>query len=445
MTVRLDSRGLAIEYLLIAIVVGLVAIFALARFGGSVRDRFGGATSQVAEEGAIRDAASGAPEAGGESAAAGDTAGSAEELAANVDALPPEKTGQDPRAAAKQGSPGALAYATSSMVWIGIAFGFAVVILLVRLLSGGPAKGGKSSGDHQAEAEKDRRQARDKARSAARHEGGQTSFEFLIATLLAIVIILGILQIGLLFNAHSMVKLAAFNAARAAIVARADEPDQPVTIEQMREKAKLAAFLTVFPVIPWIHAAAPKDLADLPGSLAGLLTPPDSPEGFDATDPAGSLPGGALAALEFLLGCVDVKFVDPRAQDPSTADEVAIEETIEFDDRSKTDANLIKVVVTWQYPLVMPFVNRIFIAAMRPAGYAVALFAQSEDPVESALDLALDRIPVWAYGTSIEGLVNNRSLGFASCLLPNDLVPTQRIPVRATYVMRMQWDRKSES
>ncbi len=50
--------------------------------------------------------------------------------------------------------------------------------------------------------------------------------EFVFATLLALSIILGIMQIALVFNAHHMVQLAAFNAARAAIVTRNQDSSQ---------------------------------------------------------------------------------------------------------------------------------------------------------------------------------------------------------------------------
>src|SRR6185295_10292905 len=78
---------------------------------------------------------------------------------------------------------------------------------------------------------------------------GQAMLEFLIAALVGIVLILGILQVTLIYNARSMVKLAAFNAARAAIVtrmtgrSRSFNADNPATMAEMLDHAKRAAFL----------------------------------------------------------------------------------------------------------------------------------------------------------------------------------------------------------
>lgn len=275
-------------------------------------------------------------------------------------------------------------------------------------------------------------------------QSGQAMLEFFFAALIAMVMILGILQIGLLFNAYSMVKLAAFNAARAAVVARGAKPQDPVTLSEMRSSARLAAFLTLVPVIP--GGLVPRNVKDFAS--------------FASTSGVQKL---GVSALEFLccgvplFGApdnagrtrfIDVKFVKANSQNPVSDPEISTPSPVEFDDKSRAatacaggekppcDPNLIKVVVTWQYPLVIPIANRIIIAAVRPTVYLVALLAAGTNPLVAAQVVAfrndVERTPVWALGTSLDRF-------FA---LDNILRASWRVPVRATYVMRMQWDRK---
>ena len=75
--------------------------------------------------------------------------------------------------------------------------------------------------------------------------------EFIIIFWFAFSFLMLVIQISLMFNAHSLMKLAAYNAARAAIVTRSgDGPEKPVKLSEMKDAAKKAAFLTILPVIP---------------------------------------------------------------------------------------------------------------------------------------------------------------------------------------------------
>lgn len=264
---------------------------------------------------------------------------------------------------------------------------------------------------------------------------GQALLEFLFASLLAMVFILGVLQIGMLFNAHSMVKLAAFNAARAAIVARdTSQPEEPVTLDEMRKKARLAAFLTLIPVIP--EGFVPTNLSSFMQILSqgGIVAAGRTALEYTCCQDAVPLFDAPRNAGE--RNFVDVKFVPATSTDPLNDSEISLGGPIEFDNPGQSANNLIKVVVTWQYPLVIPIANRIIIAAVRPVVYLAALVAATSNPILAAQIVGIrndvEKMPVWALGTSLDQV-------FA---LDNVMRLTWRVPVRSSYVMRMQWDRK---
>jgi TadE-like protein len=295
-------------------------------------------------------------------------------------------------------------------------------------------------------------------RAPSRHlrasERGQSMLEFVWAAMLALTIILGIIQIALVFNAHHMVQLAAFNAARAAIVARnadSSKPEDPTTLAEMKRKAQIAAFLTLLPVIPDLHALLPTSLGNSLGSIQNLLS-------LNSTDPS---KGGGLASFgtralgvlaEYMI-FIQVKFVkadqDADAPDMSPADIKAMDSKrgrVEFDDRAQADNNLIKVIVSWKYPLVIPFVNAIYFAAANPDRTA-ALWLVSHpqyaaaNPITTFEVLSGDPsvIPVWALGVDYQNmLIRLGGGGTLTDLLRRGLY---RIPVKASYIMRMQWDR----
>jgi hypothetical protein len=94
-----------------------------------------------------------------------------------------------------------------------------------------------------------------------------------------------------------------------------------------------------------------------------------------------------------------------------------------FDDRSRADDGLVRVVVKWDYPLVIPFADRIICAAVGSACTSIPSILYSNN------------VPAWAAGTSLYGLRNAIPL-----LRGNPF----RIPLYATYVMRAQWDRNDQ-
>jgi TadE-like protein len=306
----------------------------------------------------------------------------------------------------------------------------------------------------------------------ARSQLGQAMIEFIIIFWFAFSFLMLVIQISLMFNAHSMMKLAAYNAARAAIVTRSgDGPEKPVKLGEMKDAAKKAAFLTILPVIPGMHARVQSFTG--PRSVLSLFT--DIPADAASIGLSAALKGharGAIAAAVEFLGFTfsvsppffqsnfKVKFVNPAAADPgaSSAEITSIPQKIEFDDTSKNDLsqpgnnNLIKVVVEWQYPLVIPFADQIIYAYTHPidlmtayavsgqagiaADIAIGNTPLGQSPLGNLLGLGqYRRRPVWEVGWVF------RDSPAASFLVATGF----RIPIRTSYVMRMQWDRGPDS
>jgi hypothetical protein len=217
-------------------------------------------------------------------------------------------------------------------------------------------------------------------------ERGQAVLEYTVVILVTLLVILGIIQVVLLSNARSVLELAAFNASRAAVVARSDRAPDAVAPSEMRKRAQLAAFVTLLPVLTGFSGAPREEAAQALANLA-RAHPDDDPGLFlDSLRELGSRqPQNLLREFRAL----EVSFVridapdprDPGAREGNVGD-------VRFDDPDSSRANLIKVLVTWRYPCVVPFVNRIF------------------------------------------GERTGRE--------------APRVPLHATSVMRMQWNRRSE-
>jgi TadE-like protein len=264
---------------------------------------------------------------------------------------------------------------------------------------------------------------------------GQALIEFLIIFWFAFSLLMLVIQISLMFNAHNMLKLAAFNAARAAIVTRsADGPERPVKLSEMKDAARKAAFLTILPVIPGMHARIGSF-----GDVMNLISsfPADASSlGLGALKGYGS--GVIAAAVEYLVpSFFNVKFVKPSG-DPSASDAeiTSIPQQIEFDDTSKTNLadpnqnNLIKVVVEWNYPLVIPLADQIIYANTHTSDLLLGAIQTSPS---TALEVALGQYqkrPVWEVGWLFRGNAFTLSSIFGF-----------RVMLRQSYVMRMQWDR----
>jgi len=262
--------------------------------------------------------------------------------------------------------------------------------------------------------------------------------EFLIVSGMAWFMILGTIQLALITNAHTMLKLAAFNAARAAIVVRGNKPDDPVKLQDMRDAGKLAAWFTLLPVMPWVQARmAFQNQQTTAAALQQMMN--DARSGGPPTEGSlrSALGSGSLPSVfnqsrnrianEFgkdSLGNDNLTVKFYRIDNPSFVPGANVDSipednvsNLRFDDRLRARENLVRVVVKWQYPLVIPFADRIICAATpacsQPLGY-----------VQTA-------VPAWAAGTSLYGKAP-AILGAGNPF---------RIPLYATYVMRMQRDR----
>lgn len=251
---------------------------------------------------------------------------------------------------------------------------------------------------------------------------GQAVLEFLIMIPFALVVILGAIQIGLIFNAHSMLKLAAFNAARAAIVAQGAKPEDPATVDDAKRTAFFAAVFTLIPVIPALHGTEV--------SLGGIQRIVQNAR-FNANDL-----GSAAALVE--LAMIKVEFLKPT--DGIKAGAIGNwPNRIDFDDPARAADNLVKVRVHWDYPLVIPYINRILAAIGNAAAYQAYKFAVSNGKTPTAQELLRDlNKPAWEYGDFLSRSPTGNPT--ADAALSNLLL---RWPMNATYVMRMQWDRKS--
>jgi hypothetical protein len=126
---------------------------------------------------------------------------------------------------------------------------------------------------------------------------------------------------------------------------------------------------------------------------------------------------------------------------------------VEFDDPARASDNVIKVVVEWDYPLLIPLADQIIYAYVNTVLYQGALAASGH--VAEALriqfgyqtaaitaDLLDIRPPtkgeVWNVGWAFR---TPSALGpVADAAAPWNLTGF-RIPIRSSYVMRMNWDR----
>lgn len=265
---------------------------------------------------------------------------------------------------------------------------------------------------------------RPRSAERGRESRGQAVLEFLIMIPFALVIILGIIQLTLVFNAQTMLELAAFNAARAAIVAQGDKPEDPATVGQARSNARMAAIVTLLPVIPALHGTMP--------SVQGVE---NIISGVAVNNP---LSGSTAAILE--IPRIGVEFIDPKGSiDGATIDDWP--NRIDFDDPNRADDNLVKVRVSWEYPLVIPFINRIFAAIANPTLYLVYQFSAlngREPTPEELLNMLDPNKPAWDYGNFLARPTGNPL--FDNPLFQKLLL--LRWPMNATQVMRMQWDRK---
>jgi hypothetical protein len=213
-------------------------------------------------------------------------------------------------------------------------------------------------------------------------QNGQSLVEFLIASITFFFALLGVLQLAFVLNAHSLVRYAAFNAARAAIVHGADRA-------KMQEAARLS-LLSVFPT----HGRA--------DSVYGFTQNYLAAKKVDQDRNWLGLNGNPITSVQVL-----------NTRGFKTGEAVA------FDDPPAADKAVITVQVVHYYQLVVPLVN--------------AMVWRIWQRLENAKDkpLTLDELARDAAQARRRIAAKDRQMDSG-----------YRIPLSARYTMRMQSDFK---
>ena len=321
-----SGQGMA-EYIIIVIVVAIAVILGLRYFGGSVTGKFSNATSELkhnqrdgpaGEIPATGGAPAGGPEGPGReggpsSGTAGRSAGDggapkkapensssdSASLDGRVDEL---RTGVGDSGTGKpveQIQISASGLIILAVVVVGL--GFVIFMATMR------------------DKEKRKERKNRKKVKLVSNDKGQAMVEFVLAAITFFFVILGVMQLAMALNAYSLVRYAAYNAARAAIVHGGDQ-------EKMEEAARLSLVAT-FPS----HGRA-----DTPRGVT------ENYLGAKATD--------KIPALTFF-------------NEPITKVELirrpGADGVVTFDDPRDAPKGIITVKVTHLYELVIPLVNRI--------------------------------------------------------------------------------------
>ncbi len=161
-------------------------------------------------------------------------------------------------------------------------------------------------------------------KGAKKGSAGQAMVEFVFVAITFLFVILGVVQLAMVLNAYAMVRYAAYNAARSAIV-------HGVNQEKMEEAARLSLVAT-FPS----HGRADHRRGFMENYTAAK-----------ATDHQPALPP-AMGSSDRIT---DVTVVNPRNLTSGTV--------VTFDDPAEEERAIITVQVRHYYELVIPLVNRI--------------------------------------------------------------------------------------
>jgi Flp pilus assembly pilin Flp/Flp pilus assembly protein TadG len=332
-----NSRGQGLaEYIIICVVVAIVLILVVRFFGGSVSTKFQNATQEITQlregdrdvptaeggpaSGGPADPAPVSPGGGGKLAEgaspdSGERAGSARKGKGSADggsdlsSLRPEAVGL------KESAP--LEDLAISWTTLGLLFGLACCGGVYYLLQ--MKKGKKQSSAKGAKPKK----KLFTLGSRGKKESGQAIVEFLFIAITLLFTLLGVMQLALCLNAYAMVRYAAYNAARTAIVNGGDE-------EKMREAARIS-LLATFPK----HGRA------------------DTRRGFMANY-LGAKETDTLQALPPSMGNTD-RITEVRIVDNNG---LSTGETVTFDDPEEGQRAIVTVEVKHYYELVIPLVNR---------------------------------------------------------------------------------------
>ena len=342
---RLDDcrgQGLA-EYIIVAILVAIILIVAVRYFGSSVSNQFESATSEISslDKGSSSTEASSADDSSdaGKSGAARRYSGqggdeydesSARSKSSQSSASSGAKSGgagggggsdeEDLTAALgkdgvgmKETDPAGDIFIDSQTLWF---LGLVIVAagIGIAMHFGKDRKKGKKKED-----KKKTKKGKRNPFSRSKDSDGQAMVEFLFVAITFLFTILGVIQLAMCLNAYALVRYAAYNAARAAVVHGADE-------DKMLEAARVS-LLAVFPR----HGRADTGLGMTQNYIAAL-----------ATD--------ELPIFSYYL--------EPITE-VSIVDNFNASGVITFDDPEDFDKAFLTVQVVHRYELVIPLVNRI--------------------------------------------------------------------------------------
>lgn len=357
------GQGLA-EYIIIVILVALLVIFGIRYYGGSIFGQFQNATEEINV--AAAGAGSGAVEVGGaresgssartESASGG--AGDSDPELPDAGRTDTGRTGS----AASSGEDELSQKVSSLRTGVGdtddtvvvdsiqldwstlAAIAGAIFGLGVFVVFRGYQKQKKRS-----EGSKPKKKGLfSRIGGGPKGESGQAIAEFTIIAITLLFVILGVIQLALVLNAYSMVRYAAYNAARAAIVHSGDE-------DKMMEAARLS-LLATFPS----HGRA-----DTPRGLA---------QNYVAAVATDSLP--------FLTDTFEpITRVELVPQPGLSGGSV-----VTFDDPKDAKNGVITVKVVHLYELVIPLVNRILYRVYRMNSGGGGYGNQSMDELSASTD-----------------------------------------------------------
>lgn len=207
-------------------------------------------------------------------------------------------------------------------------------------------------------------------------EAGQAMVEFVLCAITFLFVILGVMQMALIINAYSLVRYAAYSAVRSGIVHNGNPTD-------MKDAARMA-LLPVFPR----HGRA--------DHVLGLMENYESAKATDS-DPSFNTYNQPITNVEVLH-----------------KEDVTCNNIVTFDDPADAERGLLTVKVTHYYEMVVPLANRLLFYVYSFVRSGAGYQGESVDKVASLTDRE-------------RRIGNYRDIEY-------------RLPLSATYTMRMQSD-----
>lgn len=334
-----DSQGQGLaEYIIVAILVAIILIVAVRYFGSSVSNQFESATEEISslEKGGAEGDAGAEEKSSPQSAAAKRYSRSGHDDFEDAEGCK-GSSGTSAKAQADAGGGGGDEVdLTTALGKEGVGMREAdapsdvdvdsQTLWFLALIVFGAGIGiamhfGKDRKEKKEKKKDSKQQKKEKKNpfSRAKRSDGQAMVEFLFVAITFLFTILGVIQLAMCLNAYALVRYAAYNAARAAVVHGVDE-------DKMLDAARIS-LLAVFPR----HGRADTSLGMTQNYVAALVT-------------------DELPAFSY--------YNEPITE-VSVIDNFNASGVITFDDPEDFDQAFVTVQVVHRYELVIPLVNRI--------------------------------------------------------------------------------------